>query len=214
MKRMSSVIAVLLILVAIASQQGFADAGDSAEAAAPTSWPSWLSVVRQQTYSMVVTPDTTIDYYCDHCGSTIPLARAVSWTGIGREVEGIRVSLLQDGVAYYIQLREGDELGPFEYIIGVTDAEDSIHIHFVPGSEVANVTHTTPISYEDIALVTGEHLYQGANWIAGFIPYDVMTPFISRSHLGLIRFDFHMAKDTVDNRELFVFDVAGWATKP
>ena len=163
---------------------------------------------------MVITSDTTIDYYCDHCGSTIPLARAVSWTGKGRDLEGVRVSLLQDGVAYYIQLRDTDELGSFEYIVGVADAEDSIHIHFVPGSESAIVTHRTPTMVEDIALVTGEHLYQGSNWIAGFIPYDAIVPFISRSHLGLIRFDFHMAKNTVDNRELFVFDVAGWATKP
>jgi len=213
MNRRAFVIPILLGLVVFATVEASAFLQGSGEEAEAPYVPSWLSIVREQTYSMVVTPETTVDYYCDHCGSTIPLERAESWHGEGRDVEGIRVSLLQEGVAYHIQLGLSDELGPFEYIIGVQDAEDSIYIHFVPGSAAANVTHTTDTTYEDIALVTGEYLAQGANWIAGFISYDVITPFISRSHLGLIRFDFHMAKNTENNREQFVFDIAGWATK-
>ncbi len=205
---------IFLSLAVFTTAEAYAFLQGSGEGMEVSDVPSWLSIVRGQTYSMVITPETTIDYYCDHCGTTIPLERAVSWHGEGRDIEGIRVSLLSEGVAYHIQLGQSDELGPFEYIIGVQDAEDSIHIHFVPGSEMATVTHTTVTTYEDIALVTGEYLAQGSNWIAGFIPYAVITPFISRSHLGLIRFNFHMAKNTENNREQFVFDVAGWATKP
>jgi hypothetical protein len=174
---------------------------------------SWTGEMLSYPYSMTVNPAAGVEYYCDRCGGTKPLSAATLWTGNGRDVRGIRVVLLETGVAIGVQLGEDDRLGPFEYIVGETDAGDSIHVHIVPMQSMAKVTHSTASTYEEIAVLTGLNFAKGDNWIACFVPYSLVDRYTSRSRLATVLFNFHMAANTETKRELFIFPVSGPAMR-